>query len=329
MTITAERPATGCLPPILVDHLLDQPDRIRELARNNGPYFQPGRYLIDGAAAGDAGSGRSKRKVEVPKGIIGPVFRGDWATKGEVHLADAADLLTLPAFVDNAKALCQSEVVVPQQVFVNLTAPSGGQPFSHTDIAEFHGIDRSNAPGWLLQAMSTSRLFEAERITIITAVSWFYQGERGFFRYWPTGRDAGSIRHEAMWNTAVVGDNDFMHHKVERTGAKDAPKIEAMTIDTTLDYVDDRWVVLEDGESIADFAEHEIRLSLSWKAKVYATDADRARFESPDGGLEVDEVLDRFAGALDEPIAATGPDALNNPALRDQLSGKWSGYVLG
>ena len=38
--------------------------------------------------------------------------------------------------------------------------------------------------------MGTSRLFEPERITMITAVSWFFDGPGGTFHYWrdgPTG----------------------------------------------------------------------------------------------------------------------------------------------
>ena len=37
--------------------------------------------------------------------------------------------------------------------------------------------------------MGVSRLFEAERIHIVTAVAWFYRGEAGGFRYWPEGVD--------------------------------------------------------------------------------------------------------------------------------------------
>ncbi len=65
-------------------------------------------------------------------------------------------------------------------------------------------------------------------------MAWFYTGERGFFRYWPDGRDAPSVRHDNVWNTAVVGDNDFMHHQVERVGPVDAERIDGLTIDAAL-----------------------------------------------------------------------------------------------
>lgn len=335
MPIAAVRPTpAGCLAPVLVDPLLDDPDRIRELARASGPYYQPGRYLVDGAAADNASAGESKTEVEVPKGIVGPVFRGDWSTNGITNLAGTEDLLTLPGFVDNAKAICRSDVVVPEQVFVNLTAPSGGQPFSHTDIPVFVGIDRSNVPGWLLIAMGASRLFEPERITIITAVSWFYSGERGFFRYWPTGREAESIRHEALFNTAVVGDNDFMHHKVEGTGPRGATAPAGMTIDSTLDFDGDHWLITDNGSELARYTEPKVRLSLSWKARVYGSEADRQSAESAiaEGrGPSIEEALTRLGKAIDEPLAVDaklGAEALASPALRDQLFAKFFPYVV-
>ena len=86
--------------------------------------------------------------------------------------------------------------------------------------------------------------FEDVRISIITVVAWFYEGERGFFRYWPAGRDNDSVRHERMWNTAVAGDNDFMHHLVERVGPKGSTPPEGMTINTELSFSDTNGTLL-------------------------------------------------------------------------------------
>jgi hypothetical protein len=325
MTITLDRPA-GCLEPVAIDRVVPDPERIRDLARANGPYFMPARYLIDADAADSARSSGTKRTVEVPPELIGPVWRGDWCTGGSEVIADTADLLHLPAFVDAAKSMCAAEVVVPEQVYVNLTTPMRGNGFSHTDIPEFIGMDRTNTPGWLLLAMGASRLFEEARITIVTAVAWFHHGERGYFRYWPHGRDAQSVRHENMWNTAVVGDNDFMHHKVERSGPADLGAPDGMTIDTTLDHDGTNWLVMEDGTALATYDDEHVRLSLSWKAKVYANNQRLADAEAGVGAVTVTDVLERFAGVLDEPLAASGDNALASDALRAQLSSRYSGY---
>lgn len=327
VTITAARPA-GCLAPVLVDHVVDDPDAIRTIARANGPFYMPARYLIDGDAAGTASAGVRKNRQDVPPELIGPVWRGDWAVNGEVHVDDAAPLLHHAPFIDAARSMCDAAVVVPQQVFVNLNTPARGAAFSHTDVPEFIGFDRTNSPGWFLIAMGASGLFEDLRITIITAVAWFHRGERGYFRYWPAGRDNDSVRHDDMWNTAVVGDNDFMHHKVERVGPDGAAAPDGMTIDTVLDHDGDAWVVVDDGTTLATFEDDEVRMSLSWKARVYADEATQDAADAGRGAIGLEEALDRFSAVIDEPLAGTGADALANANLRQQLS-RFNGYVVG
>ncbi len=73
------------------------------------------------------------------------------------------------------------------------------------------------------------------RENIATAVCWFHRGDRGHFRYWPDGRDAPSVRHEHIRNTGVVGDNDFMHHRVEKVGQPAAALVAGLSIDSLLE----------------------------------------------------------------------------------------------
>lgn len=323
--MTVER-RVGCLPPIAIDRVVDDADGIRTMAERNGPYFMPGRYLVGGIAAAAAGDGTILKHGDVPAGITGPVWRGDWAVDGEGRVDGADELLHSPVFLDAARRLFDAEIVVPEQLYVNLTGPRGGDPFSHTDIPEFVGIDRSNAPGWFLSAMGKSGRFEDVRKNIATAVCWFHRGDRGYFRYWPDGRDAPSVRHEDMWNTGVMGDNDFMHHQVERVGQPDAVPVEGLSIDSILDHDGSDWVVTDEGDELGRLDDLNVRLSLSWKAKVYPDGETAAAAQAGAGGIGLAEALDRLAEVLDEPIAATGPDALSSPALRDQLSARFSSY---
>ena len=315
----------GCLPPVAVDRVVEDPDRIRAMARAHGPYFMPARYLVNAGAANDASGG--SETIDVPAHLIGPVWRGDWAIEGR-PLVDGADhLLTLPAFVAGARTMCGDDAAIdPQQVFINLTTPMRGSAFAHVDIPEFVGRDRSNAPGWLLQAMGSSRAFEDIRITIVTAVSWFHTGERGFFRYWPAGIDNPSVRHEDMWNTAVVGDNDFMFHKVERVGRNDQSMVEGLTINSTLDHDGGHWQVLEADTNLATYTDDDVRISLSWKARVYPSTRAKAAAEAGDGALADETILARFEAALGEPLAAAD---LTSPELRDQLQARFPGYAAG
>ena len=321
VTTNLERP-NGCLPPVAIDHVVDEPDLIRDIARNNGPYFMPARYLIGGETVADAGKRTPKIVKDAPAYLIGPTWRGDWAFGGEVLVEEVASLLHHQGFIGAAKQMFDAEIVIPEQVYVNLSTPMGAQPFSHVDIPEFMGVNRYNAPGWFLQAMGSSRLFEDVRISIVTAVAWFYEGERGFFRYWPSGRDNESIRHEQMWNAAVIGDNDFMHHLVERVGGKDKRSPDGMSINSELDHDGSHWKILEKGKELASYDDIQVRLSLSWKAKVYA---DGVKFKDCSSGnrdITVMEAITRFNQEL-------GCDfkSLQEVEMRLALTEKWSGYV--
>ena len=321
MTTTVERPK-GCLPPIPIDHVVDEPELIREIARNNGPYFMPARYLIGGETAADARKRTPKVVKNAPSYLIGPTWRGDWAFDGEVLVDEAAPLLHHQGFTEGAKSMFGCEVVVPEQVFVNLSTPMDGHPFSHVDIPEFIGVNRHNAPGWFLQAMGSSRLFEDVRISIVTAVAWFHQGERGFFRYWPEGRENDSIRHENMWNTAVVGDNDFMHHLVERVGLENDGPPEGMSINTELNHDGVSWKVLEQGEELASYGDLDVRLSLSWKAKVYEDEQTYTDCVNEVGGITIAEAIERFNLELCENFTN-----IKEESMRKALTERWSGYV--
>ncbi len=296
------------------------------MAERSGPYFMPGRYLVGGITANAAADGTILKHGNVPPGITGPVWRGDWAIDGEARVDGAAELLHSAVFVEAAQQLFDAEVVVPEQLFVNLTGPRGGDSFSHTDIPEFVGIDRSNAPGWFLSAMGKSGQFEDVRKNIATAVCWFHRGDRGYFRYWPDGRDAPSVRHEDMWNTGVMGDNDFMHHQVERVGQPGAEPVEGLSIGSRLDHDGADWVVTDEGLELGRLDDRNVRLSLSWKAKVYADRASADAAQSGVGAIELAEALERLAEVIEEPLASTGPDALSSVELRDQMTKRFSSY---
>ncbi len=319
MAITVSRPPNGCLSPIVLDRIVDDPAAIRAMARRTGPYFMPARYLFGGQTAAEARSGTPIDMAGAPRFLIGPVWRGDWAFDGHA-LVDGADaLLNLNAFVEAAAAMCQSDLVVPQQVFVNLTTPMAGNAHSHTDVPEFHGITRNDVPGWMLLAMGHSGLFEDERITTITAVTWFYEGEGGEFTYWPRGPDRESVTHDHLWNTGVVGDNDFMHHTVERTGPPEMAPPRDMTLNTTLDFNGGSWGITEAANELAAIDDVHVRLSLSWKARVFGSADAR---DGQCAQLSPAEVMARFSEALGEPL----PDNPSDPAVYEALISRFTPF---
>lgn len=315
-------------PPIVLDRVFDDPGAVRAMAHANGPYWQPGRMLTSSTAVRDTAEG-SAGDVGVDASLIGPVFRGDWAF-GEA-LVDGADvLLHHPGFIEAASRMYDTEQVVPEQVYVNLTTPVPRSGFSHTDIPEFRGADRTNTPAWLLSAMGVSGLFENEQIPIVTAVAWFYGGDAGGLRYWPEGPDGPSLHHTDTWNSAVVGDNDFMPHEVQRVGPRGVEAPAGLTIDSELEWdsPSSHWHIVDTGNEVHSFTDDQVRMSLSWKAKVYADAGDRQRAEEGVDGVTIDEILSRFEvqlGSRDTPEPLAG-QSVTSADLRQQLSTQFTAY---
>jgi len=307
--------SADCLPPIRIERVFEDPDEIRRLVEAHGPYFPVQRYFSQAAeyhaAAGD-------RDTRAPM-IVAPNFRGDWAY--DEALVEGADaLLRHPAFVQAAGELFGSDLVRPQIVYCNLTWQLPfDQGAGHTDVPAFRGIDRTRFPIWLLNAMGHSRLFEEERIRIATAVSWFYLGKDGGLCYWPDGPDAAPKIHEgSIHNTALVGDNDRMFHRVRPVGPRDRGMLGDMTLDTCLCHDGgDRWSIREggsDGSARAEFPFSELRISLSWKACVFRDAEDMRRVDLHSDDLKVADVVDRFRRDLED--RGDGCEAPEDP-LRD------------
>lgn len=296
MTIADRRADQHCLPPIRIDHVVDDPEAVRELARRNGPYVFP----------------------ERPGGFVWPTWHTRWASGGELLLEGASSLLYHDAFVEAAARMCGSDRVVPEGVYVNVGTPWMAQPVMHTDLPLFRGIDEEEVPGWFLQSMGASRLFEAERINSITAVAWFFDGENGGFTCWPEGPTGERLQQTAMWNTAIVGDNDFMYHRVERIGPDGSTSPQGMTPATTIDHDGDRWIVVDGDSLLGSFDDDEVRLSISWKATVH--DGDTA-------AITVEEAFRRVADTIGPHLAATSVEELFDEPARLQLMDCWPGFL--
>ena len=304
-------------PPILLDPAVGDPDAIRRLVEARAPYWPVQRYFANGAEyaalSGEPGSAPM---------IVAPVFRGNWALGGAPVAgagdAEVAALLGHPAFVEAARRLFDAELVRPQTVYINLTWQLPfAQGAGHTDIPAFRGFDRSRYPVTLLSIMGLSGLFEDVRLKIATAVAWFYRGADGGFEYWPEGPDRPSLVHEgAIDNTAVVGDNDFMWHRVRPTG-RPSDGMLSLGLDDELVRDGAGWAIRSGADALARFGSEALRVSLSWKALVFDSDADRRRVDEHRDDIDLAEVLRRFRVDLEaRGVAAEwGPDPVRDPAV--------------
>lgn len=287
-------------PPVLLDPAVDDPAAVWALVERHAPYWPVQRYFANSAEYA-ALSGSAPQAM-----VVAPVFRGNWATEIDPPLAGVEPLLEHPPFVAAARKVFDAEIVRPHTVYVNLTHqlpfPQGA---GHTDVPAFRGFDRKDWPIAFLTIMGLSGLFEDVRVQVATAVAWFYRGADGGFEYWPEGPDGPSTVHEgAIDNTAIVADNDFMWHRVRPTGRPE-DGMATLTLDSELAWGPQGWTIdgaggpgLTDPSAFGPFASDRLRVSLSWKATVFASDADRRRHDEHTDDIDLDGVIGRFRADL-------------------------------
>jgi hypothetical protein len=279
--------------PIAIDRAFADPEAIRRLVEARAPYWPVQRYFGNDAEYAALSGGKATAPM-----VIAPVFRGNWIVEGRGD-PDVEPLREHPPFVDAARRLFDAEIVRPTTVYVNATWQL---PFvqgaGHTDIPAFRGLDRTRYPIAWLSIMGLSGLFEDVRLRIATAVAWLYPGADGGFEYWPQGPDAPSRVHEGrIDNTALVGDNDFMWHRVRATG-RPRDGMARLTLDSELARDGERWVVRDGGRELGRFGWDALRVSLSWKALVFATEEDRRRTDEHLDDIDLAEVLRRYEADL-------------------------------
>src|SRR5207244_8222085 len=119
--------------------------------------------------------------------------------------------------------------------------------------------------------------------------------EGGGFTYWPDGPAAPPRTQAAATNTAVVGDNDVMFHRVESIGGPEDDRVAGLTLDSRLEPEGRTgWRVLDGERELGAYRDDQLRISVSWEAQVFA-DADAARvYDEQADDLPVEVVLARL-----------------------------------
>jgi hypothetical protein len=277
----------------------DDPAAVRALIEGAGPFWPLARYAASeaerAAVGGDAVGGEGGHHTFVP-----PWFRQDVAVLGSALVPGAELILHNPHFVAAAHAVYGDEAVVrPTTVYVNVM---GATPFPfvpHLDIPAFRGMTREHHPLWLLKQMQASGLFEDWRVHLATAVSWFWDGPGGAFHYWPDGPEG---RHEVeeppFDNVAIVADNEATFHGVGPVGPDDDPMPMGLTLAAELRRDGDGWAVVDGGEVRRRYGLEAMRITVSWKADVFADERAAAVADEHRDDLNLGRVIDTFVTDL-------------------------------
>jgi hypothetical protein len=317
--------------PVTVNGVLDDPELAWRLCEANGPYAHV-LMLREFAASLDTYRDAARRGSPDAIGVLVddelmtmPIFRGDWVSSREVHIAGVDDVLHNEKLIAAAQQVFDAEIVRPQIVFSNLTAPMP-QNRKHTDVPTFRGVERSQYPAWVVNAMAASGLFERWRVKVATAVAWYYDGPNGGFSYWPGGSDAPEVTIDPPPNTAVVGDNDFMYHRVEAVGDG---RFAMVPIDSLLsfDATTRRWQIAKGDRTFGDFGRDDIRISISWKAECFRDDDDARTFDEHLDDITFEQVLAMWrADCAAHGVTLPDPaDPLADPTFAAALATAYAG----
>jgi hypothetical protein len=306
--------------PIVIDRVLADPAVVRDLLIRGAPYWTVQRYvknLSEMASLSDAGT-HSRRDRPM---FIAPWFRGDWAYD-EPFVPGVEVFLEHDALRDAARRMFEGGVVVPQIVYVNLNPPIARVDPGHVDIPAFRGVDRTRYPVWLLATMLKSGLFDRWYVPSVTAVAWYYEGEGGGFTYWPHGPDQTPISRPCISNSAVVGDNDYMFHRVEAVGPDERALPKGLTLNSQLCWSGDTWEVVEQGDVCARYEFEDVRVSISWKAQVFASKEQEALYHNHEDDLTLEHVVDTLLADLAERGTSTErpADPLHDRAFVETLN---------
>ena len=282
--------------PIVIDQVLPDPAIVRELLTRGAPYWTVQRYVRNLSEMASLSEAAKRGRRDRPM-FIAPWFRGDWAY-GEPLVEGVEVFLEHEGFRGAAEKMFETALVFPQIVYVNLNPPIARVDPGHVDIPAFRGIDRTRYPVWLLATMLKSSLFDRWYVPSVTAVSWYYQGEGGGFTYWPNGPDRAPVSRPCISNSAVLGDNDYMFHRVEAVGPDERTLPRGLTLDSQLRWTGDAWEVIERGDVRARYTFEEVRVSVSWKAQVFADAKRRSLYENHEDDLSLEQVVEMFLGDL-------------------------------
>ena len=306
--------------PARVHPAFADPDAVLALIRASGPYWPLARYARSAeeqAASGGGSAGRS---------FVPPWFRQDVAVGGVGRIDGAGLLLDNPGFVRAAHRVFDGDRIVrPTTVYVNLMTPCTYPFIAHVDVPAFRGITRDRYPVWLLHQMKVSGLFEAWRVRLATAVSWFFDGPGGAFHYWPEGPErAGVVIEPPFDNVAIVADNERVYHGVGPLVPPGGAELTDLSIDAELRRraANDGWDVVDRGAHRASYDDADVRVTVSWKAEVFRDEEERRVVDEHLDDLTIDRVIATLSDDLAARGVAAAPsdDPLGDPEWIEALA---------
>jgi hypothetical protein len=281
--VTARVPPAPRYRPQVIDPAFADPDAVLSLVQDGGPYPN---------LAGMAGYGGFKMSTM-------PWFRTLMASDSGEGIRGAGMVLDNSIFIETARRVFDSQVVRPKAVTLNVMTPQG-HGAAHLDTASYRGSFPTSS--WLLSVMGSSGLFDRWAVRVPAALTWFYAGGGGGYEYWPEGPAMGSaVINPPFGNTALVGDNDYMYHRVCAFG--DPSKygdMQLYTAASSITFDGGAWAVEAEGTTRVRYSAEEVRISLLWRGVAFADEEAARVFDEHLDDLDTETMVDVFLSDLAE-----------------------------
>jgi hypothetical protein len=291
-------------PPVMLHDVVPDLGAVVRLLEENAPYLPLGGWF------------RSGSQAETP--TLPLWFQKDWV-HADLEVPGAGLFLRHPRVIEAAKEFYDAEVVIPHTVYVNVMGATAAHGPAHTDNPVFRGLGRTNAPMHVLRSMLWSGLFDEWAITQATSIWWMNDVDGGGLLYWPDGPAMPPSRHDHhMANTALVGDNHGMFHQVAPIGGDPAAPLVTSSAQVG-PAAGGEWAVVDHGREVWRAPLDHYRVSVLWKAHVYADDTERRRVEHDTLTLErVVAIFNDDLARRGDPLQLTCATIVD-PATRDEL----------
>lgn len=274
---STQRSAVMLAPPVRLDQAFDDPESVFSLIEQGAPY-----KTITAVH-------KNPPNDETPGW-----FRNFWALGGKVVFDGAEEIFYNPNFIEAAKKSFQAKIIQPLTMMTNLNVPAPESPM-HLDLPFFRGVHQREVPSWILAPMGYSGLFQEWAIPVASAISWFYEGAGGDFEYWPNGLEQPSSRVSPPYsNSSVVADNEYMYHRVGQMGSPDSYLEHGISSEALLYRKSAGWEIRLGEEPLREFGDHEIRISILWKAFCFKNQAAADAYHDTAFDLTPEMVVDIF-----------------------------------
>lgn len=246
-------------------------------------------------------------------------YHFDWSALDPV----VTDLFQDEKFLDAARATCprSKQVLDPFQFNVIIQLP-GQSVALHIDAPYFWGASRFEFPQWLLASMVFSGLFSDKFVDQIQLVAYAHQwndtvgggangvgyAERaGNFIYWDENTAAfKSVAPVPAAGSSVDGSKTVHAAVIYRPNAE--LPILNKDKNNVLEYTGDGelWTVANEDGPIRNYTTDDLRISIVYRAKCFADEAERDRFNAEKDDPSKHIALSTILGTLGDDLVARG-----------------------